>query len=256
MLNGEYTLFVHDDPKSPIAESMRILRTNLQYVTATGPLDTLLITSPSPSEGKTLMSSNLAATYALAGVSTIVVGVDLRKPTIHRVFNRSNTVGVTSVLVGQATLDEAIVDTDVAGLRLLPAGPVPPNPAELLGSKAMRNMIAQLTERADMVIFDAPPVLAVTDASLLATMVAGTLLIVDISRTNREMAKRAKEQLDQVRANVVGLVANRIDSKASEYYYYYEYYRQEDRDVLRNGARPVSNASGLLQRLTGVKHGR
>lgn len=220
-------LFLNDDPKSIFSESMRVLRTNLQYVDVNDRLKTLLITSAAPSEGKTVVSANLAASCASSGVSTILVGVDLRKPTIHHIFNLDNKIGLTNVLVGQATVEDALIESGVNGLRLMLSGPIPPNPAEIIGSKKMSEVVSQLSDMADLVIFDSPPVLAVTDSLLLASMASGTLLVVDMNHTHREMVKRAKDQLNKVKANIIGVVANRVNTGAS-HYHYYDYYGESD----------------------------
>lgn len=247
--SGDYSLVILDQPKSPIAEAMRVLRTNLQYAGLDGPLRSLLVTSSGPSEGKTSISGNLAASYAMSDVETIVVGVDLRKPALHKVFGTANSVGLTNLLLGRVSLNDALIPTAIPKLRLLPAGPTPPNPAELLGSQAMRDLIKTLETHADLVIFDAPPVLAAADAALLAPLVSGTILVVDMEHTSREMAKRAKEQLAHVKANLLGVVANRV--QLSGYYHYY--YGEDEAQNTRGMRAAVQNgASGrLLSKLMG-----
>ena len=186
------------------------LRTNLQYISLDKPLKRIMVTSALPSEGKTTIASNLALALADAGNRTILTGVDLRKPAVHKLFGCDNTLGVTTILTGHATLDQALQQTAHPDLRLLASGPVPPNPAEMLGSRAMRALIDELTDHADVVIFDVPPVIAVTDAALLAPAVDGALLVVSMGQTPREIVRQAKEQLEKVNATILGVVANRI----------------------------------------------
>src|SRR5690606_36436943 len=150
-----------------------------------------------------------------------------------------NSVGITSVLTGHATLDEALQKTDHPNLQLLASGPVPPNPAEMLGSQAMRSLIEQLVSRADKVIFDTPPVIVVTDAPLLAPALDGTLLVVRVGYTPRDVARQARWQLEKVNAKVLGIVANRIDKGRSSYYYYYYYYGSEADQVTAANGRPA-----------------
>lgn len=251
MVDEGIRLVVKSDPKSPMAEAIRTLRTNLQYVGLDRPLRTLMITSAGPSEGKTSISSNLAYSLAESGVRTILVGADLRKPAVHKLFHASNALGLTNVILGQASLEEALLPTECEGLSLLPAGPIPPNPAELIGSKAMRSLIDELKERSDFVIFDATPVVAVTDAALLAPMVDGALMVVSMNQSPREMVREAVAQLRKVNANILGVVANRVVFKGTQAYYYY-YYGESSDEVAASG---VSNgrhrSPGILGRLFG-----
>ena len=242
-------LAVKSDPKSPMAEAIRTLRTNLQYVALDRPLRTLMVTSAGPGEGKTTISSNLAYSLAESGKRTILVGADLRKPAIHKVFGVSNGMGLTHVLLGQAGLDEALIPIEGGRLLLLPSGPIPPNPAELIGSKAMRALIEELKDRADIVLFDATPVVAVTDAALLAPMVDGTLVVVSLNHSPREMVRDAVAQLRKVNANILGVVANRIVLREGHayYYYYYYYYGESEDEKARAGS-----ASNGKYRGTGI----
>lgn len=249
MVGEAIRLAVKSDPKSPMAEAIRTLRTNLQFVGLDRPLRTLMITSAGPGEGKTSISSNLACALAESGKRTILVGADLRKPAVHKLFRASNAVGLTNVILGQASLDEALVQTDCEGLWLLPAGPIPPNPAELIGSKAMRALIEEMKARSDMVIFDATPVLAVTDAALLGAMVDGTLLVVAMNQSPRELVREAVAQLRKVNANILGVVANRVLLKESQAYYYYYYGESE---VAATGASNGKfRSTGMFGRLRG-----
>jgi capsular exopolysaccharide synthesis family protein len=210
------------DPKAPATESYRTLRTNLLFFSVGGPIRRLLIASPVKGEGKSTTAANLATVMALAGQRVLLVGADLRRPSIHKFFGLSNRVGLSSVLSGQATLMEAIQDPGVKGLRVMAGGPVPPNPAELLGSVAMKQFLEQAADAADWVILDGPPVLGLADASVLATLSEAVLLVVN-EATNRRVLAHARDQLAKVRSRVVGAVLNNF-GPATSYYYYADYY--------------------------------
>jgi non-specific protein-tyrosine kinase len=210
------------DPKAPATESYRTLRTNLLFFSVGGPIRRLLIASPVKGEGKSTTAANLATVMALAGQRVLLIGADLRRPSIHKFFGLSNRVGLSSVLSGQATLMEAIQDPGVKGLRVMAGGPVPPNPAELLGSVAMKQFLEQAADAADWVILDGPPVLGLADASVLATLSDAVLLVVN-EATNRRVLAHARDQLAKVRSRVVGAVLNNF-GPATSYYYYADYY--------------------------------
>jgi succinoglycan biosynthesis transport protein ExoP len=215
------TLVSIDAPNSNAAEAYRTLRTSLQFMALDRPLRTLAITSPLSSEGKTTTAANLAVTMAKGGRTVIVAGLDLRRSRLHRFFGLSNAVGFTSVLVGEATLAEALQPVPMQdGLWLLDAGPIPPNPAELLASGAAAELIEQLTTMADIVIFDTPPVLPVTDAAIVAARVDAVVMVAAAERTNRRDASRAVELLGRVDASLVGVVVNGIPQGESPGYYY------------------------------------
>jgi len=210
------------DSKAPATESYRTLRTNLLFFSVGGPIRRLLIASPVKGEGKSTTAANLATVMALAGQRVLLVGADLRRPSIHKFFGLSNRVGLSSVLSGQATLMEAIQDPGVKGLRVMAGGPIPPNPAELLGSVAMKQFLEQAADAADWVILDGPPVLGLADASVLATLSDAVLLVVN-EATNRRVLAHARDQLAKVRSRVVGAVLNNF-GPATSYYYYADYY--------------------------------
>jgi capsular exopolysaccharide synthesis family protein len=208
-------------PRSPAAEAFRTLRTNLIFSSLDRPITTLVVTSPAPDEGKSTTLANLAVTMAQAGRRTILVDCDLRRPTQHRLWGVSNGRGLTSmVLEGEASGQPPLVSVGVDNLWLLPSGPLPPNPADLLGSKRMEEIVATLKEQADIVLFDAPPVLAVTDAALLAAKLDGALLVVEAGGTRREHAQRAKDMLENLNIRVVGAVLNNapLDASLGAYY--------------------------------------
>ncbi len=209
------------DPRSPAAEAYRTLRTNLTFAGLDKPIETLVVTSAAPGEGKSTTLANLAVTMAQGERRTILVDADLRRPSLHEIFEASNSRGLTTMFVEQEALeDPPLVESGVENLLLLPSGPLPPNPADLLGSHRMEEVIGVLRERADLVLFDAPPVIAVTDAAVLGTKVDGVLLVVRAGHTRREHAQRAKELLERVRVRVIGAVLTNapVDITLGGYY--------------------------------------
>jgi capsular exopolysaccharide synthesis family protein len=195
------------DPGSAAAEAYRTLRTNLLFSSLDKPLHTLLITSSAPGEGKSTSLANLAVTMAEAEQSVLAVDCDLRRPSLHTLFGLPNEQGLTSaILQGEGGLP--IQETSVPGLRLLTSGPLPPRPADLLGSKRMGALIERLRGEADIVLFDTPPVVAVTDAAVLAPRVDGVLLVLHAGHTRRDRAREARHILEKVKANIVGVVLN------------------------------------------------
>jgi len=197
------------NPRSPAAEAYRTLRTNLTFAALDKPIETLVVTSAAPGEGKSTVLANLAVTMAQGGRRTILVDADLRRPGLHEIFGIVNDRGLTTMIVEEAGLDDPpLIGVGVDNLWLMPSGPMPPNPADILGSRKMEEVIAALRARADVVLFDAPPIIAVTDAAVLGTKVDGVLLVVCAGRTRREHAQRARELLERVHVRIVGAVLN------------------------------------------------
>jgi non-specific protein-tyrosine kinase len=197
------------EPRSQAAEAYRTLRTNLTFAALDNPIETLVVTSAAPDEAKSEILANLAVTMAQSERRTILVEADLRRPGLRKVFGIDSERGLTSMIVEDEALDNPpLVETGVGNLWLLPSGPLPPNPADLLGSQRMEQAIGALKTRADVILFDAPPVASVTDAAVLGTKVDGTLLIVSAGRTRREHIERAKELLERVHVRIVGTVLN------------------------------------------------
>ncbi|MGP4070388.1 CpsD/CapB family tyrosine-protein kinase [Halobacillus sp. B29] len=215
------SIIANDNPKSPIAEQYRTIRTNLQFASVDKELETMIVTSAGPSEGKSLTTANVAVVFAQQGKKVLLVDADLRKPTVHYTFRADNTSGLSNYLVRNRSLKELAKESRVENLDLLPSGPIPPNPSELLGSTMMEKLIEEAKEHYDMIIFDTPPVLAVADSQVLSKFVDGALLVVRSKQTEQEAAGKAKEQLEQSRANILGVVLNDMDVKDSNYYYYY-----------------------------------
>lgn len=237
------TLVSIQDPRALSVEAFRRLRTNLRFANVDVALKCLAVTSANPGEGKSLISSNLAVVMAQSGLSVILVDADLRKPRQHRLFDVARSPGLTDALLSESfdQLDLMLQQTNVPGLRVLTAGNQAPNPAELLGSRRMAQMADLLKSQADIVVFDTPPILVVTDAQITAAEADGTLLVLDIKRTTRKAARHALELLDQVGAKVAGIAINRITSSDRGYYYYsyydYDYYDEDgdDTGASRNG---------------------
>lgn len=214
-------LITREQPKSPVSEQYRTIRTNIEFSMVDKDLKTLICTSANPGEGKSTTIANLATTFAQQDKKVLFVDADLRKPTAHRRFQLENQIGLTSVLTKRLSLEQAISLTNVENLWLLPSGPVPPNPAELLGSKALRDLIEKATLVFDMIIFDAPPVLAVTDAQILGNICDGVLLVVKSNSTEKEELQKAKSLLDKANVNVMGAILTGVHQEEMSYYYYY-----------------------------------
>ena len=222
MDNSQRRLIVHEQPKSPIAEAYRTLRTNIQYSKVDGELKVLLFTSAGPGEGKSTVAANSAVALAQAGHRVILVDCDLRKPVQHHLFN-VNKKGLTNSLVGESPVTELLQATEVPNLRVLTSGPIPPNPAELLGSSRMDAALAALKEVTDYLVLDCPPVIAVTDACVLARKADGVFLVLDADQVRPEMAQKAKKLLENAQATIAGVILNRAEIEAEHSYYYYYY---------------------------------
>lgn len=220
---GDQDLVTVNDIRSSSAESFRTLRTNLMYSQAVQKMHTLLITSASPAEGKTTTAANLAVSFAQQGIRVLLLDCDLRRGRIHRMFGVPREPGLTDLVVGQQ--EESVVTraTSVPGLYLVASGKIPPNPAELLGSDGMRKTMAQLTEGYDLIIVDSPPLLAASDAAILATMVDGVILVLRAGGTEKAAAQQAVDQLNSLGARVVGAVLNDPNSQVAKYGAYYNY---------------------------------
>lgn len=207
-------------PRSPVSEAYRTLRTNIEFSSLDHAVKMILVTSAGPDEGKSTTIANLAVTFAEAGREVLVVDCDLRRPSLHVLFDRPNDPGLTSLIREERSLAEVAQPTGVPRLNLLSSGPLPPNPAELLGSQRMGRVIESLREQADVVLFDAPPTIAVADAALLASKMDGVLLVVSAGQTRRDHALRAKRLIEKVNAKVLGVVLNNVKFDGDLYRYY------------------------------------
>jgi polysaccharide biosynthesis transport protein len=213
------------EPASPASEAFRTLRTNLRFLAVDSPIESLLVTSTLPEEGKTTIAANVAVAAARAGTRVLLVGADLRKPTIHHLFGMSGVRGLSDVLAQEIPLSEAIRDVGVTNLRVVPGGDIPPNPTEMLSSGRMQEFIAQAAEVADLVIYDGPPLLGLADALELAPRMDAVLLVVDLGTTGRSAVRASADRLAGVGANLAGTVLNRIDASEGHYGYYYAQYQ-------------------------------
>ncbi len=193
------------DPRSAAAEAFRTLRTNLMFSSVERSLDTLLVTSAMEGDGKSLLLANLAVTFAQAGNRTIIVDSDLRRPSQDSLWGIGNERGLTTMMLEDAALSTPpLADTEVENLQILPSGPLPPNPADILSSQRMNDVIGVLKARAHYILFDSPPVLAVTDAALLGSKLDGALLVIRAGHTRRDHAARARQALERVHVRIVG----------------------------------------------------
>lgn len=214
-MNGLITV---TDPQSPVAEAYRSLRTNLAFARPDAPLRTLVVTAPAADADKSATLANLAVVTAQAGRKVIVVDCDLRRPAQHTLFGLPNDVGVTTALVDDTALAQLPIQaTSIEGLSVLTSGPAAPNPAELLGTRRMGALIDRLAEQADLVLFDAPPVVAVTDAAVLAPQLDGVLLVLEAGASRRDHTARARELLDKVGAHVIGVVLCGVEPDTAGY---------------------------------------
>jgi len=215
---------------APAVESLRTIRTNIRLAHPDVNAKTLLVTSSVSQEGKTTVSANVAVSFAIAGRRTLLVDTDMRKPRIHKVFGLDNREGISTYLLREKQIDELIHRNVYQGLDVLLCGPIPPNPAELMESRRFRDMVDRLKEYYDVIVFDSPPVVAVSDAAILAALSDGVIVVVKVAKTSRDILKRSVAQLTKANAMLLGTVVNNLDLKAgsrygSYYYYYHEKYR-------------------------------
>lgn len=215
-------LVVVNKPSSVVSEQFRTIRTNIQFSMVDETLRTIVVTSAGPASGKSTVSANLAATFASKEKKVLLVDADLRKPTVHKTFKVRNNDGLTTLLTDRkAYLEEMIYRTHSEGLYILTSGAIPPNPAELLSSKRMEEIKQEMLDYFDLIIFDMPPLLAVTDAQVMASKTDGVLFVIPKGQANKDEVFKAKDLLEKVQANVLGAVLNRVDKSDDSYYYYY-----------------------------------
>ncbi|MGM0883303.1 MAG: CpsD/CapB family tyrosine-protein kinase [Bacillota bacterium] len=226
-LKNKRQLITVTNPRSPISESYRALRTNIEFSSIDEKLQVLMVSSAGPGEGKSTTITNLAVTFAQSERKVILIDADLRKPTAHHTFAISNRWGLSSVISKQCSLEEAIQMTDVPNMDVITSGAIPPNPAEMMASKSMTAVIEQLREMYDIILIDTPPLLAVTDAQIVATKSDGVILVVDQGNVKREIANKAVQNLENVKARILGVVLNNVKRKANEEAYYYYYGAQD-----------------------------
>lgn len=210
------------DPSSPVSEQYRTIRTNIQFASSVDrKLQTLVVTSSGPREGKSTTSANLAVVFAKSGQRVLLIDADMRKPTVFKTFQLTNEVGLSTILSTNRNIDEATQKTSIENLSILPSGPKPPNPSELLGSARMNQVIEEARHLYDIIIFDMPPVVAVTDAQIMASKADGTLLVARENVTRKDALTNAKNLLEMVQARVLGVVYNGTQNMKDQGYYYY-----------------------------------
>lgn len=242
-----HPVILREDPRSAAAEAVRRLRTNLQFIGVAQQTQSLVITSSVPGEGKSTTAINLAVSLADAGSRVLLVDADLRRPSIAEYLGLEGRVGLTTVLIGKASVEDVVQPWSDSSLDILPAGQIPPNPSELLGSPAMRALLDQLTSTYDMVLIDSPPVLPVTDAAVLGRQVGGALLVAGMDRIHRPQLRETLESLDTAGCQVLGLVMNKIARReVGSYVYERGYYssdaptKEQQEPTAADGTRPAA----------------
>lgn len=233
-------IITHLNPKSPISEAYRMLRTNIHYSNYDKKLKAIVVTSSGPGEGKTTTICNLAVAIAQTGQKVLLIDADLRKPKIHKHFNLTNVSGITNIIAENTSYNTLLKQVEgIAYMDVMTSGPIPPNPSELLGSQRMRIWIEEMRSQYDMILVDAPPVGSVTDAAILSTFLDGVIMVISSGDTTIQAAQRSKGLLEKVNANILGVVVNKIQKSTagSYYYYYYDSYYEEDQKAGRKKKR-------------------
>ena len=228
-------LIAHNDLKNPATEAYRVIRTSIQFAQAGKELKTLAVTSCMPNDGKSMTAANLAVVLTQAGKSVLLIDCDMRNPTVHKNFNLSNKVGLSSCISMGTALSDAVQKTSIEGLYALTGGVIPPNPSELLGSEQMKNVLQRAKEQYDYVLIDTLPVMPVTDALIVSRFVDGMILVIASAEIKVEMARDVKNQLVNAGANILGVVLNKVRSEHHGYGYGYYYYY---------GSKEASNGEG------------
>lgn len=214
---SENNLITMINPKSIISEAYRTLRTNIQYCSMDRTVKVIMVTSSQNNEGKSTTISNLAVAYAQEGKDVLIIDADLRSPSLHHVFSNYNRTGLTSIIAKQHSWQEVISDTTIPNLSLISAGPVPPNPSELLSSKQMASLIEELKPRYDIILIDTPPLLLVPDPLIVSAYADGVVMVVSAGKADKEAVKKAKAQLERANANILGAVFNNTSRKHTKY---------------------------------------
>ncbi|PJZ02039.1 MULTISPECIES: CpsD/CapB family tyrosine-protein kinase [Bacillus] len=215
------TVIAMSEPKSLNSEQYRTIRTNIEFASVDRQMKSVMITSASPGEGKSTTAANLAVVFAQQGKKVLLVDADLRRPTVHTAFHLENIIGLTSVLLRKSSLKQAVQASNEKQLDVLTSGPIPPNPAELLSSKGMKELAYEACAAYDMVIFDTPPVLAVADAQILGSVADGSILVISSGKTEKERAAKAKEALESCNSKLLGAIMNGKKRSRNAAYGYY-----------------------------------
>jgi len=228
---GNRKLFSHIHPMSAIAESFRALRTNIAYSSIDHPRRVILITSSDPGEGKSTIVSNLGVVMAQAGSRVLIMDCDLRRPVMHKIFEMDQQRGLTNLIAQDLEVGEVVRSTEVDGLFVINSGPIPPNPSELLGSQKMKDLLEKVGGQYDLVLIDTPPLNAVTDASVLASVVDGVIIVIKSGESRIDIARESKAQLEKANARIIGVVLNDMKANGGGYYrHYYHYYGSKDKE--------------------------
>lgn len=220
-VTGPRELIVHNDPRSAISEQYRTIRTNIMYSSIDKKIKKVMVTSAGPSAGKSTTAVNIATAFAQAGRKTILIDADMRRPTTQYTFEVTNSLGLSSAIVNTSKTDQVIKPTEIDNLDLITSGPIPPNPAELLQSTRMNNLLKVLSEAYDVIIIDTPPLLTVADAQILSKAMDGVLLVTNTEDNDRDELMKAKDTLVKSGANILGVVLNNKKRTDNENYYYY-----------------------------------
>ncbi|HET9953459.1 MAG TPA: polysaccharide biosynthesis tyrosine autokinase [Polyangiaceae bacterium] len=244
-ISGKPELVVHEHPTSGLAEAARALRTNIMLMAPDRPYRALLVTSAAPEEGKTMFACSIATAMAQAGQKVVLVDCDMRRPRLHRIFGRAGGLGITTAMLDLGRLSDCLIPSPVPNMFVLPCGPLPPNPAELLHSEAFLRVLEELKSRFDRVVIDSPPIAPVTDATILSTRVDGTLLVVRAFKTTKDLARQCARSIRDVGGHIVGAVLNAVDVERRHYaqYYQYYYYRHEGYGTLEEQASSESRGT-------------
>jgi protein-tyrosine kinase len=219
----EAKLVAFTNPGSPLSEAYRTLRTNIQFSGIDHRIQTLMAASAQSGDGKSTSISNLAITYAQEGKKVLLIDADLRKPSLHHMFMLSNRVGLTNLLINVQPWKTAISVTHIPNLSVITAGAIPPNPSEILSSQRMKTLLLELREHFDVILFDTPPILAVTDGLIVSSMCDGVFIVINSGKTKHALARKVLQNLEHAKARVLGLVINNIKRKSSDGYYYNYY---------------------------------
>ncbi|EES41658.1 MULTISPECIES: polysaccharide biosynthesis tyrosine autokinase [Staphylococcus] len=218
----EQPLFVNDKPKSIISEKFRGIRSNIMFSRAKDEIVSIIVTSEKPAAGKSIVSANIATTYAQAGYRTLIIDGDMRKPTQNYIFEEANYDGLSNLIIGKSDYDKAIRSTRVPNLDLLTSGPIPPNPSELIDSDRFYEIYNELLRRYDFVLIDTPPVNTVTDAQVFLQYVKDAIIVIDAEKNNKYEVKKAKSLIEKADGKIIGAVLNKTPrDKSSSYYSYY-----------------------------------
>lgn len=224
-MEKQLNMIAHMDPKSPLVEAYRMLRTNLQFSHIDRELKTLAITSATTNEGKSTVVTNLAIVLAQAGNEVLVIDCDFRNPTQHKHFERSNRVGFSNCIANHEDVRQVIQQTDIDGVHVIAVGAIPPNPSELLGARSVQGILDLLKREYDYILIDTPPILPVTDAAVIGAKVDGVILLIEYDTIPPSLLKEAKARLTNPNINLLGAVLSKVDINSGNRYEYYHYYK-------------------------------